>query len=245
MTVTSVLYRSTVDRSAIPYCSSDSSRQVGSVKKYMTVTSSVYRSAVDRSVIPLLCPQLRRSWRGILVSGCPSVSACVRSSRTVHARVLKFHIWIPHGKIFDTRFFSCPSYLPFWSYAPLNKIGMKYDACHILWTVHARVLKFHIWIPHGKIADLYFFSCPSYLPFKVMPLWKKSEWSLSARYLEKYLSYMLETWSADRGWCVDYLIKFFKKITIFFRSYGPLKILALWKNQNEIFSARYLKKYLS
>ena len=23
-------------------------------------------------------------------------------------------------------------------------------ACHILRTVHARVLKFHIWIPHGK-----------------------------------------------------------------------------------------------
>ena len=56
----------------------------------------------------------------------PSVSASVRSSRTVHARVLKFHIWIPHGKKADTRFiylffFSCPSYLPFWSYAPLKK----------------------------------------------------------------------------------------------------------------------------
>ena len=36
-------------------------------------------------------------------------------------------------------FFSCPNYLPFWSYAPLNKIRMKSDACHILWTVHARV----------------------------------------------------------------------------------------------------------
>ena len=23
--------------------------------------------------------------------------------------------------------------------------------------MHARVLKFHVWIPHGKIADLYFF----------------------------------------------------------------------------------------
>ena len=32
----------------------------------------------------------------------------------------------------------------------LQKIGMKSDACHILWTMHARVLKFHIWIPHGK-----------------------------------------------------------------------------------------------
>ena len=34
---------------------------------------------------------------------------------------------------------------------------MKSDACHILRTVHARVLKFHVWIPHGKIADPYFF----------------------------------------------------------------------------------------
>ena len=49
------------------------------------------------------------------------VRACGRSSRTVHARVLKFHIWIPHGKIVDTHTISCPSYLPFWSYALLKK----------------------------------------------------------------------------------------------------------------------------
>ena len=53
----------------------------------------------------LLCPQLRRSWGGILLWGCPSA-------------------------------------IPF---------VMIFDACHILWTVHARVLKY------GKIADLYFF----------------------------------------------------------------------------------------
>ena len=62
----------------------------------------------------------------------PCMRACVRSSKTVHARVLKFHIWIPRGQIFDARFFSCPSYLPFWSNAPLNKIRMKSDACHFL-----------------------------------------------------------------------------------------------------------------
>ena len=45
----------------------------------------------------------------------------VRSSKTVHARVLKFHIWIPHAKIADLYFFSCLSNLPFWSYAPLKK----------------------------------------------------------------------------------------------------------------------------
>ena len=66
--------------------------------------------------------------RGILVSGCASI----RLPRTMHARVLKFHRWIPNGKIADTHFVSCPSYLPFWSYAPLKKIRRKSDACHIL-----------------------------------------------------------------------------------------------------------------
>ena len=91
---------------------------------------------------------------------CPSVC-----SRTVHARVLKFHIWIPHGKLFDTHFFSCPSYLPFWSYAALKKIRMKSDACHILWTMLARVLKFYLWIPYGKIVDQYFFFLSELSPF--------------------------------------------------------------------------------
>ena len=49
-----------------------------------------------------------------------------------------------------------------------------FDACHILRTVNARVLKCHIWIPHRKIADKYFFSCPIYLPWSYAPL-KKSE----------------------------------------------------------------------
>ena len=52
-----------------------------------------------------------------------SMRLSVHSSRTVHARNLKFHIWIPHGKIADTRFFffSCPFYLPFRSYAHLKQ----------------------------------------------------------------------------------------------------------------------------
>ena len=33
------------------------------------------------------------------------VRASVRSSRTMRDRILKFHIWIPHGEIADTRFF--------------------------------------------------------------------------------------------------------------------------------------------
>ena len=46
---------------------------------------------------------------------------------------------------------------------------MLFDASHMLRTVHARVLKFHVWIPHGNIADLYFFSHPSYVPFWSYP----------------------------------------------------------------------------
>ena len=129
-----------------------------------------------------LCPQLRRSWRGILVSGCASVRPCV------HARVLKFHMYIPHGKIFDTRFFSCPELSPFLELCPFEKIWTKSAACHILWTLYARVLKFHIWIPHGKIADHIFFLVQVISLSGVMPLWKNQHEILSARYLEKYLS---------------------------------------------------------
>ena len=77
---------------------------------------------------------------GILVSGCVCVCPFIK---TVHARVLKFHIWIPHGKIVDTRFCFLYELSPFLELCPFEKIQMKSDACHILWTVH-------IWIPHGK-----------------------------------------------------------------------------------------------
>ena len=38
----------------------------------------------------------------------------------VNARVLKFHMHIPHEKIVDPYFFSCLSYAPFLSYVPLK-----------------------------------------------------------------------------------------------------------------------------
>ena len=53
-------------------------------------------------------------------------------------------------------------------------------ACHILRTLHARVLKFYIWVSNEKIADPYFVSCLACL-FKVMPLWKKSELNLVSK----------------------------------------------------------------
>ena len=155
-----------------------------------------------------LWPQLRRSWRSILglvvrarVRPCvrPSVRACVRSKYachifwTVHARVLKFHIWIPYGQIADTRFFFLVRVISLSGVMPLWKIRMKSDACYILWTVYARVLKFHIWIPHGKIADPYFFSCPSCLPFWSYAPLKKSEWNLVSKISRKVFE--LGTWN--------------------------------------------------
>ena len=38
----------------------------------------------------------------------------------MNARVLKFHMHIPHEKIVDPYIFSCPSYAPFLSYVPLK-----------------------------------------------------------------------------------------------------------------------------
>ena len=68
-----------------------------------------------------------------------------------------------------------------------------FDACHILWTVQARVFEFHVWIPHGKIADLYFLSHPSYLPFwSYIPL-KKIEWNLVSKIFRKV--FKLGTWN--------------------------------------------------
>ena len=60
-----------------------------------------------------------------------------------------------------------------------------FDACHILRTVHARVLKFHVWIPHGKIADPWVFFCPSCLPFWSYASLKKSEWNLVSKISQK------------------------------------------------------------
>ena len=68
-----------------------------------------------RCVHRSLCPQLQRSWRGILVSGCP-----LRSTRTVHARALKFQIGIPHGKITDQYFF-LSELSPFLELCPFEK----------------------------------------------------------------------------------------------------------------------------
>ena len=119
----------------------------------------------------------------------PSVHGCVHVSVRQKPCMLGFWNFI-YGflveKYLTHVFFLVLSYFPFWSYAPLNKIRMKSDACHILWTVHTRVLKFHIWIPRGKIADSYFFLVRVTSLSGVMPLWKKQHEILWARYLKVF-----------------------------------------------------------
>ena len=46
----------------------------------------------------------------ILLSACAFVRSSVQNR--IQARVLKFHIWIPHQKIAYPYFFSCLNYLP-------------------------------------------------------------------------------------------------------------------------------------
>ena len=167
-----------------------------------------------------LCPQLGRSWRGILVSGCASV----RLSRTVHARVLKFHIWISNLKIVDYVFFLI-RVISLFGVMPLLNIRMKADPYHILWTVHARVLKFHIWIPDGKIADTFFF-LSELSPFLELCPFEKIRMKSCQQDISKSIWVRGETWSADRGWRVDYLIKLKKTFILFLRSYGPSTIWA-------------------
>ena len=57
----------------------------------------------------------------------------------MHARVLKFHVWIPHEKIADTYFFPLQDYAPFLSY---EEIWMESCQRNISKTIEARALKF-------------------------------------------------------------------------------------------------------
>ena len=151
---------------------------------------------------------------------------------TVHTRVLEFHIWIPHGKIADTCFYFLDQVISLFGVMPLWKNQNEIDACHILWTVHARVLKLDLWIPHRKIAYPYFFSCPSNLHFCSYAPLKKIRMKSCQQDISKSI------WA--RGLKPGQLLKFLKKITLFFselRHFENLGILNL--------SAIYLKNHLS
>ena len=100
-----------------------------------------------------------------------------------------------------------------WGCACIHPSVTLFDACHILWTMHARVLKFHRWIPHGKIADpcfytpgiyaegyivfVFSFVCSSvlnYVPFvELLQCFtlKQLEWSISHQPLIRKHSYLV------------------------------------------------------
>ena len=51
--------------------------------------------------------------------------------------------------------------------------------------MHARVLKFHVWNSHEKIADTYFLPRQDYAPFLSYGPLKNMDGILSAKYLKK------------------------------------------------------------
>ena len=61
----------------------------------------------------------------------------------------------------------------------------------------------------------YFFKNNQFIFPELWPFENLGILNLSARYLEHYLSWGLETWSADRGWCVDYLLNVWAKSKVF------------------------------
>ena len=104
-------------------------------------------------------------------------------------------------------------------------------------TEHARVLKFHVWIPHGKIADTLFFLVQVISLSGVMPLWnfeKKSEWNLM--HVISYKPCMLGFWNfiMDSSWKNSWLTFFLVRVI------SLSGIMPLWKNQNEIWCMPYL-----
>ena len=84
-----------------------------------------YLKKIDAKVVlDFMPPHTLKSWRGILLLTCLSVrphnfSYGYCNFSTVAARLLEFDIWIPHKKIANP-YFSYYSYLPLWSYGPLN-----------------------------------------------------------------------------------------------------------------------------
>ena len=58
-------------------------------------------------------------------------------------------------------------------------------AIHILRTLHARVLKFYIWVHNEKIADQYFFFLVQHVCLELCSFEKKSELNLVSKISRK------------------------------------------------------------
>ena len=132
-----------------------------------------------------LCPQLRRSWRGILVSCCACVLRASGSSRTVHASVLKLaymdfslkNSW--HTFFFLSELSSFLELCPFFKKIRMNLMhAISYEPCKLaFWNLYMD--------SSWKIAWADLFSCPSYRPFWSYTPLKTSEWNLVSKISQK------------------------------------------------------------
>ena len=110
----------------------------------------------------------------------------VLSSKSVHARVLKFHIWIPHGKIADTRFIfivrviSLSGVMPLWKHQ--NEIWcMPYLVKPCMLGFWNFIYIDSSWKNSWPVC----FYCPGYLPFWSYAPLKKSDWNLVSKISRK------------------------------------------------------------
>ena len=130
---------------------------------------------------PRLCPQLWKCWWDILLLACPFAIPCVRPSRFLGLAIAYYEpcmlgFWnFIYGLLMENSwpmFFSCPSYLPFWSYAPLKK--SEWNDMHTI-TYEPCMLGFWNFI-YGFLMEnswpTFFFLVRVISLSGIMPLWK-------------------------------------------------------------------------
>ena len=117
---------------------------------------------------------------------------------------------------------------------------LLFDACLILWTLHARVLNFHVWIPHGKIADTIFFLSELSPFLELCPIEIVRMKSCQQVILKSIGARGLKLGPLIGGWWLDYLISFWTNSVEKFPELWPFENLGISN-----LSARYHKNYLS
>ena len=80
---------------------------------------------------------------------------------------------------------------------------ISFFLCSILRTMHARVLKFHIWIPHGKITDLYFYTPPHNTKWQGIMLYSPNCLSVRASALRFWTFNLSSFWPIFFKLCMD------------------------------------------
>ena len=99
---------------------------------------------------------------------------------------------------------NCFEFLKFFMPPTLKKWGTYWFRLVRMYVcIHVRdiVLKLHVWIPHGKIADAYFWFSLNYLPLlNYGPLTNKGMKFCKCRISKIIIARNLKLVSADRGW---------------------------------------------